>query len=143
MLIHTYQQNRTKANNENTTKQNPEHQFSSQTQVGSGYKENSYIHRFMHTHVGARTHCQSPSVICLPTVPGGKKREIQLALSATCLGSSWDRLKPQGYNSSFALRVETFLFLLPGIFRQKKTTPDKSTSSSLPSLLPSLLLLFL
>lgn len=97
----------------------------------------------------AHTHCQSPSVIYLPTVPGGKKREIQLSLSATCLGSSWDRLKPQGYNSSFALylpmnlRVETFLFLLPGIFRQKKTTPDKSTGSSLPSLLPSLLLLFL
>ena len=33
------------------------------------------------------------------------------------------------------LGVETFLFDLPGIFRQKKTTPDKSTGSPQPPLL--------
>lgn len=86
-------------------------------------------------------HILPTTTLGLPAIPRKKKREIQLAFSATCLCSSWDRLKPQGHNSSFALylpmnlRVETSLFFSPGFSRQRNT-PDKATGS-LPSLPPS------
>lgn len=62
------------------------------------------------------------------------------AFSATCLGSSWDKLKPQGHNNSFALylpmnwRAETSLCFPPGVLRQRNAL-DKS-AGSLPPLPP-------
>lgn len=141
---HIHQQNKTKQSttqhhNENTTKQNPGHQVQFSDPSGNWVWGEFIYRQFMHMHVGA-VHTLPVTRRDLPTVPGGKKREIPLTFSATCLGSSRDRLKPRDHNSSFTLylpmnpRVETFLFDLPGTFRQKKTTPDKSTGSSLPSL---------